>query len=411
MNEVVKNNGLRTVRQQFCSTLEEALTFAKDDLNIPSIESTSTLSSSELKSSISMHSSSSSMEVNNGNDVKSNVDYNVGLLGKGTNLPSILSNDDQDNNNQPLSSSSTSSSPSSPTYCVVKPCRGVASDDVYFCKNLKDVEEAFLKIHHTPIFGDASGEKHESVLIQEFAKGTEYAIDIVSKNGEHKVAALWRYDKRSINNAPFVYFATEVINAQTETGQKVCKYAMDVLDTLDVKWGLTHVEVILDSTVDDKEGQIGEGPVLVEVNCRQHNTDFVPLTSISVGYNALDMLLAAYLGDNVDLPIETEHLRLEWDELPHLSKPRAYAAIVHLVSYVEGEVIGIDENVMEELENLPSVLALEIYDHFSVGNKIGKTIDIRSDSGWVHLMNDDEEQFIADYNRIVELMPLMFIVN
>jgi hypothetical protein len=66
---------------------------------------------------------------------------------------------------------------------------------------------------------------------------------------------------------------------------------------------------------------------------------------------------------------------------------------------------------MEELENLPSVLALEIYDHFSVGNKIGKTIDIRSDSGWVHLMNDDEEQFIADYNRIVELMPLMFIVN
>ena len=33
-------------------------------------------------------------------------------------------------------------------------------------------------------------------LIQEFAKGTEYAVDIVPKNGEHKVASLWRYDKR-----------------------------------------------------------------------------------------------------------------------------------------------------------------------------------------------------------------------
>ena len=149
----------------------------------------------------------------------------------------------------------------------------------------------------------------------------------------------------------------------------------------------------------------------MEVNCRQHNTDFVPLTSMSIGYNALDMLLAAYLGDNEHLPAETEHLRLVWDTLPSLSKPRVFATIVHLVSFVEGEVVAIDGIVLEEIENLPSVLAMEIYDHFSVGNRIGKTIDIRSDSGWVHLMNDDENQFISDYNRIVELMPSIFIVQ
>ncbi len=245
-------------------------------------------------------------------------------------------------------------------------------------------------------------------LLQEFAKGTEYAIDIVSKNGEHKVAALWRYDKRSSNNAPFVYFATEIIDAQSETGQKVCNYAMKALDALDLKWGLTHVEVILDQSdgvPSNKE------PVLVEVNCRQHNTDFVPLTSISIGYNSLDMLLSAFLGDLENLPDETADLRLEWDELPSLSKPRAFAAIVHLVCYVEGVVVALDSEVLEEIENLPSVLAMEVYDHFAVGSRIKKTIDIRSDSGWVHLMNDDEEQFIADYNRIVDLMPSMFIVN
>jgi hypothetical protein len=63
------------------------------------------------------------------------------------------------------------------------------------------------------------------------------------------------------------------------------------------------------------------------------------------------------------------------------------------------------------MQNLPSVLAMEIYDHFSMGNIIEKTTDIWSDSGWIHLMNDDEEQFIMDYNHIVELMPTMLIVE
>ena len=181
---------------------------------------------------------------------------------------------------------------------------------------------------------------------------------------------------------------------------------MKALDSLDLRWGLTHVEVIFDQSSEDSKG-----PVLVEVNCRQHNTDFVPLTSTSIGYNALDMLLSAYLGDVDNLPIETADLRLDWDQLPTLGKPRAFAAIVHLVCYDEGEVVALDASVMAEIESLPSVLAMEIYDHFSVGNRIKKTIDIRSDSGWVHLLNDDKEQFITDYDRIVELMPSMFIVK
>jgi biotin carboxylase len=110
-----------------------------------------------------------------------------------------------------------------------------------------------------PIFDDPR-RMHESVLIQEFAAGTEYAIDIVSKDGEHKVAALWRYDKRPANGASFVYFATEVIDADTEVGKLVCEYVKNALDALDIKWGQTHSEVIL-----------GKEPRLVEVNCRQHN--------------------------------------------------------------------------------------------------------------------------------------------
>lgn len=238
-------------------------------------------------------------------------------------------------------------------------------------------------------------------LVQEFAAGTEYAIDIVSKDGHHKIAALWRYDKRQANGAPFVYFATELVDAQTPEGRIVCDYAMKALDALGLKHGLTHSEFIVDE----------EGARLVEVNCRQHNTNFAPLANGCIGYNALDLLLEAYLGDLPNLPIETEHLRLSWDDVPDYPITRACGAVVHLVCFQEGELIQINTDILDEIESLPSVYMMEIYDHFEVGNEIEKTIDIRSDSGWIHLINEDKHQFERDYNRIVELMPLMFTVK
>ena len=138
MNEVVGNHGLRTVRQKMCSTLEEAVTFVKDDLN---------LSSAPSKSSMVDYLDKPVMTLNKLLD----IDENRGLLGQGTNISRVTESD-------PKQSSSMSS------YCVVKPCRGVASDDVYFCKSLEQVKEAFQKIHQTPIFGSASGARHESVV-------------------------------------------------------------------------------------------------------------------------------------------------------------------------------------------------------------------------------------------------------
>jgi len=38
------------------------------------------------------------------------------------------------------------------------------------------------------------------------------------------------------------------------------------------------------------------------------------------------------------------------------------------------------------------------------------TVDIRSDAGWIHLINDDPSQLQSDYETIVNLMPTMFRV-
>ena len=143
MNEVVGKKGLRVVKQKMCSSLKEALSFAQDDLKIPSAhDSTVTPTSSSSATTI----ATSNKDDSNEDSTNQSENNNNGLLGRGSNLPQSIPND-----------TGTSS------YCVVKPCRGVASDDVYFCKNLQDVKDAFQRIQHTPVFGSV-GATHESVV-------------------------------------------------------------------------------------------------------------------------------------------------------------------------------------------------------------------------------------------------------
>jgi len=354
MNKIVSSAGLDVVKQKSCHTLEEAEEFAKE--------------------------------------LGLNDDASGAVKGNENNSPLV----------------------------VVKPHRGVASDDVHLCSNMKSLREAFAKIHSSPVFGSSTAAKHQSVLVQEFARGTEYAVDVVCRDGERKVAALWKYDKRAVNDAPFVYFATQLVPAANnddegsnkDVEEAVCNYVFNALDALDIRWGISHVEVIVTRNA---EGSIQVR--LVEVNCRQHNTDFMPLTNACVGYNALDMVLAAYLGENEEstslheYPEEAAHLRLPWESLPALPTTRAHGAIIHFVSYVQGKISRINYDVLDQMEELPSVMDMHVYPHFlEEGNEIEKTVDIRSDTGWAHVMNDDEEEFQRDVARLIELQKEMFDV-
>lgn len=257
------------------------------------------------------------------------------------------------------------------TRVVVKPVRGVGSEDVFLCEDMASVESAFERILGATVFGSPR-EKHEAVLIQEFAAGEEFAVDVVSKNGEHKVAAVWKYDKRPENGASFVYYATKLYDGPQTAA--ICGYLRTCLDELEIKWGISHSEIIM--TVD--------GPRLVEVNCRQHNMDFIPLSMTCIGYNVFDMLLAAFLGgeDPFMFPLEAESERLQWDLLPQNPSTRMKGAMIHLVNYANGTLNSVNEEALMEIQEMDSVMDLEVYPPFlDVGNIIRPTVDIRTDAG------------------------------
>mmetsp|Transcript_31746 Transcript_31746/g.35572 ORF Transcript_31746/g.35572 Transcript_31746/m.35572 type:complete len:614 (+) Transcript_31746:169-2010(+) len=329
---------------------------------------------------------------------------------------------------------------------VVKPIRGCASDDVFLCEDLESVRSAFGIIKGSTVLGSPRKE-HDSVLVQEYAVGQEYAVDTVSKDGKLKIAAVWKYDKRpqpptilqkSVgpkkevkmdgNNDDDdddvkgrhsqVYYATKLYDDDDDENRNdndlhpllpvIYEYLNDCLNALDIRWGVTHSELIVTS----------DGPRLVEVNARQHNMDFVPLTDNAVGYNVYDMLLAAYLGDgdddrNAEGAVATnEDEQLDWDLVPNYPSTRMNGAMVHLVNDKKGILKRLNEKALYEIQRMDSVWDLEVYPGFLEEgiSYIEPTIDIKSDAGWIQLLHPSKEIFERDYERIIELMPSLFEV-
>ena len=314
----------------------------------------------------------------------------------------------------------------------------MGSENVFFCQSKEEVVLAFETITGSFVFGDAEGNLHDCVLVQEFARGTEYAVDVVSRNGEHKVAAIWEYDKVGAR----LYSATKLVQPKTtedfELLRDLFQFVADMLDTAEVTFGMSHNEV---KVYDGDDGRVIRA---IEINCRQHNTNFVPLTTSTTGTNQLDMVLSAYLSEEEGEEEEEEEEeegeaneanvhsddedddeddddnenhnvndndndngngQMHWNTIPTFPEVSSKAIIVHLRCWVEGTINAINEDILDKIRALDSFAALEIFDDFAMGETVCATTDIKSDAGWVHLIG---EQCDEDYAAVKELAKELF---
>ena len=161
-----------------------------------------------------------------------------------------------------------------PFVVVVKPVESAGSDDVFKCASAAEVKAAVEKIVGAV---NGLGAVNEGALVQEFLDGTEYVIDSVSRDGRHKVVALWEYDKRSVNGTNFVYFGTHLRPASGELADQLLAYGASVLDALGIRNGPGHMEVKMTRS----------GPCLVEVGSRCHGGEgtWVPTVLECIGYS------------------------------------------------------------------------------------------------------------------------------
>jgi hypothetical protein len=289
---------------------------------------------------------------------------------------------------------------------IVKPCRGVASDRVTLCHTLDDVATATRQIVNTTKFGTYHT-VYDAALMQDYVDGVEYAVDVVSSQGIHKTTALWMYEKTSTDgdgqSNPFAYLCGKLVSSDDPThphADAVMEYVDACLTALNVQWGMSHTEVKVSS-----EGSIR----LMEVNVRQQNDHFAPICSICIGYNALDVCLAAYLSNDNNDNDESESDCNLFLQIPRRPVLLRQGMIVNLACFVEGEIVNIHH--LEDFSSLDSFVAMEMFPGFEIGNTVQRTKDIRSDCGWVHLINEDYESLMRDYESIRKRMPTMFEIR
>jgi biotin carboxylase len=176
--------------------------------------------------------------------------------------------------------------------CVVKPVQSAGTDDVFLCQSYDEAITAFHRIYGKM---NGIGLMNTCVLVQEFLVGKEYVIDKVSRDGVHKLVAIWEYDKRRVNNANFVYFGMRLKPSDTKMAQVMAEYADQVLDALGIFNGPSHMEIML-NTIQGPDGEVEYHPCLVEVGARCHGGEgtWLPVVNECIGYSVVSVTLDVY---------------------------------------------------------------------------------------------------------------------
>jgi len=262
---------------------------------------------------------------------------------------------------------------------VVKPVESAGSDGVKLCHSKEEVREHFQVLMQAQ---RRVGSQGAAVLLQEFLKGKEYVIDHVSRDGVHKTAMIWVYDKRPCNGADFVYFGMLPVSSDSDLARTLIEYTRGVLDALGIKNGPSHGEVMMTEN----------GPCLVEMNCRAHGGDgsFVPLAkALTGGYSQVDAGVDSFLDD------------VAFAGLPNVFPCpfRESGQQVDLVSFQQGTVVSTPG--YDRICKLQSFAAIEA--SIKVGSVIGRTVDIFTGVGSVILMHSDPNILAEDIKTIREL--------
>mmetsp|Transcript_16853 Transcript_16853/g.18791 ORF Transcript_16853/g.18791 Transcript_16853/m.18791 type:complete len:1024 (+) Transcript_16853:22-3093(+) len=254
---------------------------------------------------------------------------------------------------------------------IVKPIASAGSDGVFKCTTLEELRTRFDEIHGAL---NMLGEVNSQVVCQEFLEGKEYVVDTVSYKGQHKVAAIWEYDKRMFNGQFNIYFGVRIVDV-TEPGiEEMIQYQLTVLDALGFKNGPGHGEVMMTPT----------GPCLVEVGARCHGLEgiFLDIARPCVGYTQVSLT-----GDVVV------------DAAKFLATPDRPKLLCHgrEVTYVNSRV-GVVTGYREE--DLAGIRALKSFAHLHILAKIGHTVSVQLDCmapAVITLVHEDNDQILADY--------------
>ncbi|MFC8626789.1 ATP-grasp domain-containing protein [Streptomyces anulatus] len=266
---------------------------------------------------------------------------------------------------------------------VVKPLSSASSDNVYICHTAQQTDDAARKVlaAHSMF-----AERNTAVLVQSFLEGPEFCVDSVSADGHTYVTAVWAYEKTVVDGGRKIYDRDVLQDPEGPVVPELIAYVRQVLDTLGIRHGASHAEVILTE----------RGPALVEVGARFNGAMEPEFYRRVVGVDPAALVALAYLdpagfadryGDGV-------YRRL------------LHAAVYEAPTTLDGVVESVEEAVVAKIGAIPTVHA--VVARSAPGRRISPTVDLLSSPLRIFMAGADAESLLRDRAVVDELKDRVY---
>ncbi len=249
---------------------------------------------------------------------------------------------------------------------ILKPPKSVASDHVFCCHSADEVRQSAQAILSN---ANVLGGSNPTVLVQEHLAGIEYAVDVVSCQGQKKTTAIWQYSRPGNSSSYTGYNAMTLLPYVGERQAALQSYAFKVLDALAIQFGPAHCELMW------ADGE----PVLVEVGAR-----------LSAGINAILSRICGgicQLDETVDAILAPQQFLSTLKDQPSL---QSRAVNVFLAPKCQGRLARLCG--VEEIRRLPTLHAMSV--RVKPGDPLGRV------AGLVTLVDKDLQAIQHDIDVI-----------
>lgn len=270
--------------------------------------------------------------------------------------------------------------------CVAKPLSSASTDGVFVCRDAEALRAAFPAIlTSTTVFNGANTE----VLVQSFLEGTEYIVDTVSVDGHAYACGVWEYEKQLLPNGKPIYNRDILLSPTDPAAVALIDYTRDMLDALRIHHGPAHAEVIITA----------DGPALVEVGARINGNMHPAFHDACLGVNMADLTALAYA--------RPEQFLAEYRAAVY--QRRQPAVCYNTPTMLSGQVISINEPLVDEIRSRPSVVDIMV--KRKPGDVIVPTHDLLTSPLRVFMTAPDRSTVDDDYEFIDSVRESVFEVR
>ena len=255
---------------------------------------------------------------------------------------------------------------------VVKPIRSAAGDGVSFC----DTPEQSVAGYQAALGAmNVFSARNEAVVAQEYLVGGEYVVNTVSRDGQHHVTDLWKYEKITANGISDLTTGLRLLPRGDDAAMAVVPYAFEVLDALGIAYGAAHLEVKLTP----------DGPCLVEVGARMAGLDMPFYAQQCIGEAQLQWIVDAY--------VRPDRFAAAWKDDYQLQQ--------HFISAM---TVSTSDGTLQSYPLLPLVQELETLQDIrplvAPGGELRRTVDDMTCPMIINLMHPVAELVARDFGTI-----------